>query len=246
LYHYSKIIDIDYYLPKKVSLKKIFEKNNWNFNKTFKKTGIKFIRKSDQNTTALDLALKASSKIAKKNRKKIDGIIYITQSPEYNLPSGSCIIQNRLNLSKKVMTFDINQGCSGFVYGLNLASALINNGTAKSILLICSDTYTKYIDKKDKTCLPIFSDGASCTLINRSKYQKILKFNFGTDGEGYKDLIVENSGSHLNKSKSTKILWPDISLSTPDKDITDVTLSLNVALTEFTLTIDGAISGIEL
>tara|TARA_X000001036_G_C20418840_1_gene700286 strand:- start:111 stop:758 length:648 start_codon:yes stop_codon:yes gene_type:complete len=103
------------------------------------------------------------------------------------------------------MTFDINQGCSGFVYGLNLASALINNGTAKSILLICSDTYTKYIDKKDKTCLPIFSDGASCTLINRSKYQKILKFNFGTDGEGYKDLIVENSGSNLNKSKSTKI-----------------------------------------
>ena len=202
---HSRIIDIDYYLPKKFSVKKIFEKNNWNFDNTFQKTGIKFIRRSDQNTTALDLALKASSKIAKKNRKKIDTIIYITQSPEYNLPSGSCIIQNRLNLSKKVMTLDINQGCSGFVYGLNLASALINNGTAKSILLICSDTYTKYIDKKDKTCLPIFSDGASCTLINRSKNQKILKFNFGTDGEGYKDLIVENSGSNLNKSKSTKI-----------------------------------------
>jgi 3-oxoacyl-[acyl-carrier-protein] synthase III len=84
---YSRIIDIDYYLPKKFSVKKIFEKNNWNFDNTFQKTGIKFIRRSDQNTTALDLALKASSKIAKKNRKKIDTIIYITQSPEYNLPS---------------------------------------------------------------------------------------------------------------------------------------------------------------
>ena len=202
---YSKIEEINYYLPTKVSVKKIFDKNKWNFKKTFEKTGIKYIRKVNDNTTALDLAIQSSLKIAKKNKKTIDTIIYVTQSPEYNLPSGSCIIQDRLRLSKKLMTFDINQGCSGFVYGLKLASALIENESSKKILLICSDTYTKYIDRHDKTCLPIFSDAASCTLIVKSKNKKILGYNFGTDGGGYKELIVENSGSHINKSKPQTI-----------------------------------------
>jgi 3-oxoacyl-[acyl-carrier-protein] synthase-3 len=110
-------------------------------------------------------------------------------------------LQHRLGLSKSIFTFDVNQGCSGYIYGLCLASSLIKNIIAENILLICSDTYSKYISKKNLSCLPIFSDAASATIISKSKTRFFLDFEFGTDGSGYKDLIVENSGFHANSSK---------------------------------------------
>jgi 3-oxoacyl-[acyl-carrier-protein] synthase-3 len=195
---FARVLDVAYFLPNTQDLKKILKTNH--FNKIYEKSGIKNIAISSSNQSALDLAEKAAKLILKK-KYKIDGIIYITQSPEYYLPSGSCILQHRLGLSKSIFTFDVNQGCSGYVYGLCLASSLIKNIIAENILLICSDTYSKYISKKNLSCLPIFSDAASATIISKSKTRFFLDFEFGTDGSGYKDLIVENSGFHANSSK---------------------------------------------
>ena len=194
----ARVLDVAYFLPNTQDLKKILKTNH--FNKIYEKSGIKNIAISSSNQSALDLAEKAAKLILKK-KYKIDGIIYITQSPEYYLPSGSCILQHRLGLSKSIFTFDVNQGCSGYIYGLCLASSLIKNIIAENILLICSDTYSKYISKKNLSCLPIFSDAASATIISKSKTRFFLDFEFGTDGSGYKDLIVENSGFHANSSK---------------------------------------------
>jgi 3-oxoacyl-[acyl-carrier-protein] synthase-3 len=194
----ARVLDVAYFLPNTQDLKKILKTNH--FNEIYEKSGIKNIAISSSNQSALDLAEKAAKLILKK-KYKIDGIIYITQSPEYYLPSGSCILQHRLGLSKSIFTFDVNQGCSGYIYGLCLASSLIKNIIAENILLICSDTYSKYISKKNLTCLPIFSDAASATIISKSKTRFFLDFEFGTDGSGYKDLIVENSGFHANSSK---------------------------------------------
>ncbi len=195
---FARVLDVAYFLPNTQDLKKILKTNH--FNKIYEKSGINNIAISSNNQSALDLAEKAAKLILKK-KYKIDGIIYITQSPEYYLPSGSCILQHRLGLSKSIFTFDVNQGCSGYVYGLCLASSLIKNIIAENILLICSDTYSKYISKKNLSCLPIFSDSASATIISKSKTRFFLDFEFGTDGSGYKDLIVENSGFHANSSK---------------------------------------------
>jgi 3-oxoacyl-[acyl-carrier-protein] synthase-3 len=195
---FARVLDVAYFLPNTQDLKKILKTNH--FNKIYEKSGIKNIAISSSNQSALDLAEKAAKLILKK-KYKIDGIIYITQSPEYYLPSGSCILQHRLGLSKSIFTFDVNQGCSGYIYGLCLASSLIKNIIAENILLICSDTYSKYISKKNLSCLPIFSDAASATIISKSKTRFFLDFEFGTDGSGYKDLIVENSGFHANSSK---------------------------------------------
>ena len=195
---FARVLDVAYFLPNTQDLKKILKTNH--FNKIYEKSGIKNIAISSSSQSALDLAEKAAKLILKK-KYKIDGIIYITQSPEYYLPSGSCILQHRLGLSKSIFTFDVNQGCSGYVYGLCLASSLIKNIIAENILLICSDTYSKYISKKNLSCLPIFSDAASATIISKSKTRFFLDFEFGTDGSGYKDLIVENSGFHANSSK---------------------------------------------
>ena len=87
----------------------------------------------------------------------------MTQSPEFHLPTNACVIQNNLGLKKNIISFDVNQGCSGFVYGLFLAEQLLENKSINNVLLICSDTYTKNIKKDNKSCLSIFSDGATAT-----------------------------------------------------------------------------------
>ena len=133
----AKIADIKYFCPKYFDLSKILKKKH--FKKIFDKTGIRKISVSNKDQSALCLAERAAKLVIKKN--KIDGIIYITQSPEYFLPSGSCILQEKLGLSQNVLTFDVSQGCSGYIYGLCLAYSLINSSIANNILLICSDTY---------------------------------------------------------------------------------------------------------
>ena len=195
---YAEIKDIEFFLPKKILLKKQYNKIS-KYNKIFDKTGIATVSVSNKNQSALDLAVKSSKLLLKRNKKNIDCIIYVTQSPEYNLPSGSCIIQDRLGLKKNIKAFDVNQGCSGYVYGLSLANSLIESNQSKNILLVCSDTYRKYIKNTDNSCFPIFSDGASSTIISKkSKRKCFIDFEFGTDGSGYLDLIVKNSGSNYN------------------------------------------------
>jgi 3-oxoacyl-[acyl-carrier-protein] synthase-3 len=195
---FARILDVDFYLPEIHELSKILKPEH--FKKIYPKSGIKNIAVSSSSQSALDLAVKATKNIIKK-KYKIDGIIYVSQSPEYYLPSSSCILQDRLGLSKNIFTFDLNQGCSGYIYGLCLASSLIKNLIAENILLICADTYSKYISKTNLTCLPIFSDAASATVVTKSRENFFIDFQFGTDGSGYKDLIVKNSGFHANSSK---------------------------------------------
>jgi len=192
-----KITNIEYYLPEKIvtndQLAKEF--SDWSSEKIEKKVGIKerhIVRKDE---TALDLALVAGKKILKNHDKyKIDFLLFCTQSPEYYLPSGACILQDKLGLREDIGAFDYNLGCSGFVYGLALAKSLITSRIAISILLITSETYTKYIHLKDKSNRTIFGDAAAATIIEKSEEEHIGEFVLGTDGSGYGNLIVLNGG----------------------------------------------------
>jgi len=94
------------------------------------------------------------------------------------------------------MAFDINLGCSGFIYALSIIGGLISAGVARNALLICADTYSKYIDKNDRTCRPIFSDGAAAIWLSQSDEESIGPFDFGTDGAGFEDLIVKKNLSN--------------------------------------------------
>ena len=119
-------------LPKNNFQISSLKRNNpgWDIKKIIEKTGIEKIWYTKKNQTALDLALKASKKLLKKiNKKSIDTLIYVTQSPEYFLPSNACILQNRLGLSTNVKAFDINLGCSGFVYALATSFSLLSAKT---------------------------------------------------------------------------------------------------------------------
>jgi 3-oxoacyl-[acyl-carrier-protein] synthase-3 len=196
-------------LPKNSFKISSLKKNNptWNIKEIINKTGIEKIWYTKKNQTALDLGFQASKKILKKiNKKTIDTLIYVTQSPEYFLPTTACILQHKLGLNNSIKAFDINLGCSGFVYALFVASSLVQNNMSKNILIVCADTYTKYIASSDRTNKTIFSDGASATVVSKSNKKYFGKFLMGTDGSGYKDLIVERGASrdgfqNANKAK---------------------------------------------
>ena len=140
---------VEFYLPKKFELNrnclKHLTKNK--SSKILEKVGINKRYLVDSKTTTIDLALKSSSKLSVSIKNKIDFIIFCSQTPDYIIPSSSCIIQNRLNLKTDIGAIDLIQGCSGYNYSLSLAQSLIDSKQAKNILIITSDTYTKFIDK---------------------------------------------------------------------------------------------------
>lgn len=204
---------IEYYLPSKKENNAFLKKDNpnWSLEDIEMKTGIKIRYVTKPNETALDLALHAAEKLfnSRMRKEEIDFLILITQSPDYVLPTSACILQDRLKLKKSCMAFDVNLGCSGFIYGLAIGSSLIDTSLAEKGLLICSETYTKYISKSDRTCRPLFSDGAVATLLTASKFDSIGPFDLGTDGSGFQELIVPSSGARISKSKNPGRIFMD-------------------------------------
>ena len=143
---------IEYFLPEKRESNADLKIDNpdWIIDDIEKKTGVTTRRISSNNQTATDLAEEACKKLIKSGleTQDIDFIILVTQSPDYTLPTSACILQDRLGVGSCI-AFDVNLGCSGFVYGLAISSSLISSGLAKQGILVCSDTYTKYIDKNE-------------------------------------------------------------------------------------------------
>ena len=192
---------------------------DWDINKIVSKTGISKINKVKNGETAVDLAVNVFNSFFKEysyEKSKIDSLIFVTQSPDYCLPTSACIIQDRVKLRKNILVFDINLGCSGFVNALSVASSLIDSKIVNNCALICSETYSKYISPSNRTCSTIFSDGASITLIEKGGKSSIGPFDFGVDGSGYKNLIVENSGAKRNKNLNQELYMngPEILLFT--------------------------------
>lgn len=192
------------FLPKKVLSNEDLGYLGWSAKKIFAKTGIKQRHVASENETALDLAYNACNDLFSKyniNKNEVDYILYCTQSPDYNLPNNVSILHKRLNLPNNIPSLEYNQGCSGYIYGLSLAKALINTNLATKVLLVTTDTYTKYIDNQDRANKTIFGDGATATLLSKDEVDKFGEFIFGTDGNGSCNLCVNNSG--LSKEKLT-------------------------------------------
>jgi len=205
----SKLFSIEYYLPPdKLTNNQLAKKfPGWNAKKIEDKTGILERHVVKKDTTALDLGLKAAEKVLKKyDKQKIDFLLFCTQSPDYYLPSGACILQDKLGLRNNIGALDFNLGCSGFIYGLAMAKSFIKTGLAKNVMLITSETYTKHIHPNDKSNLTIFGDGATSTIIEQSDKEGILKFALGTDGSGFQNLIVPNGGLRNRYDTNSEII----------------------------------------
>jgi 3-oxoacyl-[acyl-carrier-protein] synthase III len=192
-----RISKIETYFPEGILSNEMIasEFPNWNSEKIEDKLGIKSRHIVSENETALDLAVKAGTKALQNyDTNNIGFVILCTQSADYYLPSSACILQSKLGLNTNIGAFDFNLGCSGFIYGLGIAKALITSNMTKSILLVMSETYTKHINKLDFANRSIFGDGASAIIIEPSPDLHIHEFIFGTDGTGADNLIVPNGG----------------------------------------------------
>jgi 3-oxoacyl-[acyl-carrier-protein] synthase-3 len=172
----------------------------WGVDKIFDKTGIanRFIAKSDE--TCSDMAFEACQTLFSKNEIDVDSIDFIllcTQSPDFMLPTTACLLQDRLGLRKSSGAIDYNLGCSGYIYGLSLAFGLIESGQVENVLLVTTEQYSKYINRKDKSVRTLFGDAATATLISGDKNVRNLlgPFVFGTDGSGASSLIVPHGGN---------------------------------------------------
>ena len=186
-----------YYLPPTIltndDLSKIYPE--WTAEKILEKTGIASRHVVLKDETAIDLAERAAKCLFEQdhiNPQMIDFILLCTQSPEFKLPSTACLLHERLGLRKDAGALAFDHGCSGFIYGLSMAKCLILGGVARCVLLVTSETYTKYIRPEDKSTRTIFGDGAAATLIDEASTSKIGAFSFGTDGSGAEKLIVKD------------------------------------------------------
>ncbi len=170
----------------------------WDLPLIEEKTGIRQRYIADPDETASDLAVAAAEKLFASgaiDRKDIDFILFCTQTPDYPLPTTSCLIQDRLGLSTRCGALDFNLGCSGFVYGLAVADGLIQSRAARNILLLTAETYSKYIDEDDRSLRTIFGDAAAATLITAGDAASLWGFQFGSDGSGGDMLIVGDGGA---------------------------------------------------
>lgn len=204
---------ISYYLPKKVVTNEelVTEFPEWSVDKVAQKVGVDLRHLAADNETAGDMAEKAARKLFDEysiDPKSIDFLMLCTQSPDYFLPSTSCILQDRLGISTKAGAFDYNLGCSGCIYGMAMAKGLIAAGIAKNVLLLTAETYNKYLHPSDKSNRSIFGDGAAACLISTEGFAEIGDFSLGTDGSGANNLIVK-TGAARQKEATGKYVEDD-------------------------------------
>jgi 3-oxoacyl-[acyl-carrier-protein] synthase-3 len=174
-----------------------------------KTTGIKERRVAQENLTCSDLCFKAAENLLtdlKVDKEEIEVLIFVSQSPDYFLPATAIILQERLGLSNNCMAFDINLGCSGYVYGLSVISSLIKRGLKKGLLL-AGDKSTISTSFNDKSTYPLFGDAGTATLLSFDKQADTMFFDLHSDGSGKDAIIIEYGHSrfpyntHIDKER---------------------------------------------
>lgn len=162
----------------------------------------------DNETTSLDLCAQAFQKLingVNLGVEEIDGLIFVTQTPDYFLPSNSSVIHGKFGLSKNCACVDLNQGCSGYVYGLWMAHMMVASGTCKKVILLAGDSMSRAVNPKDKASLPLFGDSGTATLIESSQEKFTAYFDLHTDGTGFDSIIIPAGGFRTPCSDETKI-----------------------------------------
>jgi 3-oxoacyl-[acyl-carrier-protein] synthase-3 len=207
------VLDIAYHLPERVVTNVEFQADHpeWRVEQAEKKTGVyeRHIARADE--TAYDLALLAARKLLAQHPAlvdQVDAVIFCTQSPDHVMPSNAFLLHRDLGLSQNVLAFDYNLACSGYVYGLLMASGFIKMGVAKNVLLVTADTYSKYIESEDRSTRMLFGDGASVSWIgNAASFDgepligAFEDFQCASDGKGWDKFIIKSGGQRQPASE---------------------------------------------
>jgi 3-oxoacyl-[acyl-carrier-protein] synthase-3 len=181
---------------------------------TIKATGTRTRRvcPSDSGITALDLSIAAANKLLENcslPSSKIGGILFVTQTPDHDMPNNSSRAAHLLGLSEDCAAIDASFGCSGYVYGLWLG-ALASRSLGSPVLLLDGETHSYFTSPKDRSTALLFGDAGSATLLVPEGTEE-WHFGFMTDGSRHDVLIVpEGRSRHLFNENSLEYkTWPD-------------------------------------
>ncbi len=206
------IVALEFYVPEKVlsnnELEKIFD--SVDAEKIYKNTGIRNRHIAKKEVCVSDLSIIAAKNLfrnAEIDPKEIEMLIFCTQGPDYFLPATSCIIQDALGLSNSCAAFDMNLGCSGYVYGLAIAQSFIHSNMVNNVLLIIGDISSRTINPRDKSTRILFGDGVAATYISKKEGIAEISGDFilGTDGSGYQNIIIPAGAFRTPKTAATSI-----------------------------------------
>jgi 3-oxoacyl-[acyl-carrier-protein] synthase-3 len=135
-------------------------------------------------------------------RDSIDALIFVSQTPDYVLPATSCALHGALGLSSSCAAFDVNLGCSGYPYGLWMASEILG-GSFRRVLLLTGDTITKLAAPRDRSVALLFGDAGTATALEADPAAPDMYFQMGTDGSGKNHLIVPAGGFRTPRTAAT-------------------------------------------
>lgn len=170
------------------------------------KTGIKERRVATSDICASDLCFVAAEQLLNEmgtNRDEIDVVIFVSQTPDYRMPATSLLLQDRLQLSKSCAAFDLNLGCSGFVYGLNIAYGFGQQQHIRKVLLLNGETRTRAYSFKDRQTGFIFGDAGTACLIEKDTLAPTSYFLLHSDGAKSDAIMIKAGGYRYPSSEDT-------------------------------------------
>lgn len=162
------------------------------------KIGVYERRFADENTCSSDLCFAAAEKLFADNsidRSEIDLLVFISQTPDYRMPATSVILQHRLGLQNSTIAFDINLGCSAFIYGMAVVYSMMEKTNLRKALLLDGETRSKVYSPKDRRTAFLFGDGGVAALIERNEKFGESFFSLNSDGSR-ENLIKINAGGY--------------------------------------------------
>ena len=162
-------------------------------------TGIEYRHVTSPGLCSSDLCVVAAKRLLEELRwepSSVEALIFVTQTPDFpSIPATACTLQMRLGLSRSCAAFDVTLGCSGHVYGLWLAMSLIAGSGLSRVLVLAGDVASVLSSPLDRAVSLLFGDAGSATAIEKDVTASPCVFSMGTDGSGYKNLIIP-SGMH--------------------------------------------------
>ncbi len=211
--------------------------NDDNVEKFISSTGIKERRfvKSGQCTS--DLCFKSANELLDKlgwERESVDILIFASLTPDYRSPATSCILQDRLGLSKSCFTLDISAPCSAFLQSLSIVGSMLQSGVQKRALLLIGDTHSMTSSPKDQSRYPIFGDAGSVTAWEFDEKAEPIYLNLLSDGSKYKSVYHPHSGyrNPVSRESFKEVLCEDGSMRAPIHGVMDGLEVFSFAITQ--------------
>jgi 3-oxoacyl-[acyl-carrier-protein] synthase-3 len=164
------------------------------------KIGIFERRFAEPGVCSSDLCFAAAEKLITDlaiDREEIDLLVFVSQTPDYRMPATSVILQNRLGLQHSTIAFDLNLGCSGFIYGMSVIYSMMERSNLRKALLLDGETRSRIYSPKDRKTAFIFGDAGVAALIERKEHFGKSYFSMNSDGSK-EDLIKMNAGGYRN------------------------------------------------